>query len=208
MQLTARYSASARLDRAAEQRVDPRRQHAGEGAPATDHVLPHPALRLVEPQRLAVAERRAPQRLGDPVLVQPVTAFVHRAVQAGGEVRLLPARRDPHVAGADPGRERVHRVVHPPAACGQSPSAPPPARRARAAGRPGTRRGGIEGSTLARCSASVAISGTSSRLELIEQRPHLRRTSCPARSRRAGRRRAPRTRRSSRRTGGRARGCG
>ena len=100
--------------RSVEQLGQPGREDAGERTAAADHVLPHSALRLVDPERLAVTERRAAQRVRNARLVETVTALVHRAVQAGRKVRLVPARRDPHIAGPDPGGERMHGVVHPP----------------------------------------------------------------------------------------------
>ena len=66
--LTARNSASASSapPGVANAGGDPRRQHLGERPAAADHVLPQPALGLVQPERLAVAERRAAQAIGRP----------------------------------------------------------------------------------------------------------------------------------------------
>ena len=102
--LTARYSASGSSPATPFPNTlrDPRGEHAAERPSAADHVLPQPALGLVDRERLAVAERRALQRLRDPRLVQTVAALVHRPVQPRREEALVPARRDPHVVMPKP----------------------------------------------------------------------------------------------------------
>src|SRR5438874_1689475 len=62
-----------------------------------------------------MTERGATQRLCHAFFIESVAALVHGAVQPRGEERLIPASRDPHVAGAEAGGEWMHRVVHPPA---------------------------------------------------------------------------------------------
>src|SRR4051794_20186731 len=55
-----------------------RRQQPLEIGPAASHpVLPEPALRLMEPERSGLRQRRPPELPVDPGLVQPVTSLVH-----------------------------------------------------------------------------------------------------------------------------------
>ena len=197
-----------RRRRAAESSARPRRQHIAERPPAPDHVLPQPALGLVQRQRLAVAERRALQRLGDARLVQPVPALVHRAVQRRGEVRLVPAGGDPNVAGC-----------RSPVANGCTASSIRQAARSKPIrsstsidqlALPVDREVAVQDASrrpvgvLARPPRSAA---RSSDLSSSNRPRDLARASSRARSRRAPRRRRSRSRRSSRRSGARARSC-
>ena len=101
--------------RAPEHLRDPRREVVGERSAATDHVLPHAALRLVQPERLAGPERSALELSGNARLVEPVAALVHRTEQAHRQERLVPARGDANVVRSQPRREWVHGVVKAPA---------------------------------------------------------------------------------------------
>jgi hypothetical protein len=103
-------AAEALRERALQVREAP----APEARAATDHVLPQPALRLVDRARDARPERRAGERGVDVRLVQAVTELVERA-EDRVEVVLGVAGRQPHVARRDRGRERVDRVVQAPA---------------------------------------------------------------------------------------------
>ena len=87
---------------------------APERARAADLVLPQAALRLVDAERDAGVERRAMQRRVDLLLVEAVADLVQDGEDAA-EVGVVPARGDALVAGPDDHRERVRRVVQPPA---------------------------------------------------------------------------------------------
>ena len=86
------------------------------GPPPTHPVLPHAALRLVEPERDRAAQRRPPQLSRDSVLVQPVTRLVDHRPQRRADVALVEAGGDPDVGGGNRGREGVHRGVEAPGA--------------------------------------------------------------------------------------------
>ena len=83
-----------------------------EGPAATDDVLPHPALRLVQSRRDAVAKGRALERRRDAVLVEAVAALVHGGEDRGDVVFVVP-RGQADVLGAGAGAERVHGQVEP-----------------------------------------------------------------------------------------------
>src|SRR5205807_8607838 len=97
--------------RAVEQLGDPWGEDAAERPAAADHVLPQPALGLVQAERFGEPERRTLKRRRGSGLVESVAAFVHRAIQGRREERLIPTGPDPDVAGAKPGRERMDRVI-------------------------------------------------------------------------------------------------
>ena len=59
-----------------------REEEAPERAAAPDQVFPEAALRLVHAERRRRGERRALQLTRDAVLVEPVSAFVHRREEA------------------------------------------------------------------------------------------------------------------------------
>ena len=80
---------------------------------AADHVLPHAALRLVQAERGAMRERCAFELRSDAVLVQAVSALVHRPKEPI-EVVLEVARGQPDVAGCDRGRERMNCSIEAP----------------------------------------------------------------------------------------------
>ena len=100
-------------ERLRERRLQLRVEVAPERQAAADHVLPHPALRLVQAERGAARERRALELARDAVLVEPVAGLVHRPEQAV-EVVVEVARRQADVGDRDRGRERVDGRVEPP----------------------------------------------------------------------------------------------
>ena len=207
--LTAWYSASASRSASGPPNVcgDPRGEHAAERAPATDHVLPQPALRLVQASDSAWPERGPLQRVGDPCLVQAVAALVHRSVQPRGEVALVPARGDPDVAELSPLANgcTVSSIRHPAAI--EAHQRHDLVDERRAACRSATSWCRHESSTLSWCSATVAISGTSSALQLREQGRDLGALHAGlvvVEQRVVG---AVKARRGNRRSGARARGC-
>ena len=81
---------------------------------AADEVLEHAALRLVQRERGAAAERRPLERRVDVVLVQRVPALVHRREHAAHLV-LRVVRGHPDVRRAERRREGVRDRVDPPA---------------------------------------------------------------------------------------------
>ena len=83
------------------------------GSAPADEVLPGPALRLVDAERRRAVERRAEERVGDPVCVQPVARLVERRPDRLEVVGLVP-RREADVPVREGGAERVRRRVEPP----------------------------------------------------------------------------------------------
>ena len=82
------------------------------GQRAADHVLPQPALALVQARRAARGERRALERRADAALVEAVADLVHAAEQRL-EVGLGVARRDADVGRRERGAERMDGAVEP-----------------------------------------------------------------------------------------------
>ena len=180
-------------ERLRERLAQLRVEEAPERQAAADEVLPHAALRLVQPERRAAGEQRALELAGDPVLVEPVPALVHRPEEAV-EVVLEVARRQPDVGRRPSTSRRDGRPCRAATRCGRTRSARPPSARTPSAGRSGTAapRAGR---------SSVAANRRDERhLRLLQPRrtpPAPRPSSCPARSRRAARRTARRSRRRS-----------
>jgi hypothetical protein len=73
---------------------------------APDEVLPHPALRLVQPERRACADGQVREPSRDLMLVQPVAVLVHRGEERL-EAVLVVVRRDADVVDAGAGGERM-----------------------------------------------------------------------------------------------------
>ena len=88
-------------------------EEAPERQAAADEVLPHAALRLMEPERRTAGEDRALKLARDTVLVQPVPALVHRPEQAV-QVVLEVTRRQPDVGRAHRHGEGMDGRVEPP----------------------------------------------------------------------------------------------
>src|SRR5439155_12665805 len=84
-----------------------------ERAAAADEVLPHAALRLVDPERRAARERCARYRRRDLVLVEAVPELVHAGEDGVQIVEAVPSR-DPDVRRADTRGERMTGFVEPP----------------------------------------------------------------------------------------------
>src|SRR5829696_5598901 len=100
-------------DRCRERRLQLREEVPPEREAAADHVLPHPALRLMEAERGAMRERRPLQLAGDAVLVEAVSRFVHRPEEPV-EVVLEVTGRQPDVRDRDRRGERMDSGVEPP----------------------------------------------------------------------------------------------
>ena len=97
-----------------EELLGPRQPVRPEGARAADHVLPQPALRLVDAKRRPRADGRAIPCGIDPRLVEAVPGFVEHAEESDGERRLVLLRGDPDVLATHVRHERVDRLVDPP----------------------------------------------------------------------------------------------
>ena len=108
---------------------------------AADEVLPRPALRLVDAERRRTAERRAHQRVGDPVRVEAVARLVQRRPDRLEVVGAV-ARREADVAVRERRAERVRRRIEAPGALLEAERRRRPARRTGAARRGRTSRGG------------------------------------------------------------------
>ncbi len=82
---------------------------------AADHVLPQPRLALVHAGRGTAAERRAVESGRDALLVHGVPGLVDGREQRLADVVQIDPRGDPHVARGEARRERMMRLVEPPA---------------------------------------------------------------------------------------------
>src|SRR5690606_27437416 len=82
-----------------------------EGAAPTDLILPQSALALVDTQRNTLPHRRSDVRLGEALLVHPVTRLVHRRTEAVVETSLGVSGRHPHVVAMGAAAEGVGGTV-------------------------------------------------------------------------------------------------
>ena len=212
--LDADEAAPDRVDRAVErvgvdapepgQELAEPRQHPGAERPAAaDLVLPQPALGLVHAERDRVAERRGHEPRRDARLVEPVAELVQAAEVRAREVVQVVARGDARVAGRDALGEGMRGRVEAPAV-------------------------GVEADALEHghhraplvLDLVVAVEDAGAVVGAVRLRDQGQRappgppraavaaapSSCPARSRRGGRRRGARPPGSSRRSGGGAPG--
>jgi hypothetical protein len=108
MEVLERHTAERTRERRLHARVEPAPERQG----PTDHVLPQPALRLVQRRGDSRRERRALERPRHAPLVEAVPALVHRGEERE-EVVLGIAAREADVSEPERDLERVHRRVEP-----------------------------------------------------------------------------------------------
>ena len=110
IKLVARH----RAERLGKFRLRLRIKMLPEGLAATDEVLPHPRLRLVNAQRGRFTDRRAESLPVETLLIKSVPRLVQHAEERAGEVMFVVARGQPAVARTHPAAERMGRFVEPP----------------------------------------------------------------------------------------------
>src|SRR5207244_8763741 len=93
-----------------EDLLEPRIEETPERQAASDEILPEPALRLVDTERIVLADRKMGDLAWQLVCVEPVPVLVHRREQGLQMVRVV-VRGDAYVVDPGAGCEWMFRRV-------------------------------------------------------------------------------------------------